>query len=384
MHRQGAGGRGHRVIRIGAEGHRDRMGTHAGELGGIGRQGVVEHIAIHGAGHNGIQSGIDLAIALALRISRDGGCRRVHRQGAGGRGHRVIRIGAEGHRDRMAAHSGELGRIGRQTVVQNVAIHGAGHNGIQRGVNLAVVLALGIGCHRGRCRMDRQGAGGRGHRVVRIGPEGDGDGMAAHSRELGRIGRQAVVQNLPVHGAGHNGIERRINLAVGLALGIGNHCRGSRMHRQGAGGRGHRVVRVRAGGHRDRIGTHAGGAGGSRCHSVVEDVPVDRPGDNGIERRVGLAVGFGLGVGRDGGRLRADAQGGIRRGDGVVRVGTNGDSDRIRTGTGGCGRSRGQCVVQHIAIDCSRHSGIQRGIRLAVGLALGIGNDGGGFRTDSH
>ena len=382
MDRQGAGGRGHRVIRIGPEGDGDGMAAHSRELGRIGRQAVVQNLPVHGAGHNGIERRINLAVGLALGIGNHCRGSRMHRQGAGGRGHRVVRVRAGGHRDRMAAHSRELRGFGRHGVVKHIPIHGPGHNSVQRRVDLAVVLALRIRGDRGGCRMDRQGAGGRGDRVVRVGPEGHGHRMAAHSRELRGIGRQCVVQNVAIHGPGHNSVERGIDLAIALGLWIGRDGGRCGMHSKGAGGRGDRVVRVGAQGHGDRMAAHSGELRGIGRQGVVEHIPIDGAGHDGIQRGVNLAVALGLRIGRDGGCSGIHRQRAGRRRDGVVRIQTCCDGDRIGTGTGGGSGCGGQGVVQNVAVDCAGHSRIQGGIGFTVGLALRIGHNGGRLGTD--
>src|SRR5207245_2415591 len=93
----------------------------------------------------------------------------------------------------------------------------------------------------------------------------------------------------------------------------------------------------------DGVVAHVAELTGRGGQGVVEDVAVDGAGDHGVQGRVGIAVGLGLVVGRDGGVALADGHAVIGRGDGVVAVGTQGDGDRVvahvaeLTGRGGQG-----------------------------------------------
>ena len=229
------------------------MAAHSGELRGIGRQGVVQNVAVHGASHNCIQGRINFAVGLALGIRHDGGGSRINGQCARGRRDRVVRVGAGRHCDRMAAHSRELGRIGRQGVVQDVAVHGASHNRIQGRINFPVVFALRVRDDGGRSSINGQQGIRRSDGVVRVGARRHCDRMAAHSGELRGIGRQCVVQNVAIHSAGHHSIQRGINLAVALALGVRHDRCGLRTDGQGGLGGSDCVIRVGTRRHGNRV-----------------------------------------------------------------------------------------------------------------------------------
>src|SRR5207249_629243 len=177
---QGAVGLGHRVVGVAAQGDRDRVAAHVGELGGGGGQRVVQAVAVDRAGDGGGQRRVGVAVGLVLVVGDDGGRLLADGQGAVGLGHRVVGVAAQGDRDRVAAHVGELGGGGGQRVVQAVAVDRAGDGGGQRRVGVAVGLVLVVGDDGGRLLADGQGAVGLGHRVVGVAAQGDRDRVAAH------------------------------------------------------------------------------------------------------------------------------------------------------------------------------------------------------------
>ena len=135
--------------------------------------------------------------------------------------------------------------------------------------------------------------------------------VAADAREFHRRRRQAVGERVTVDRADHHRIERRIVVAIGLALGVGRDRRHSRVDRQRGVDLGHRVVRVRPERHRDRVAADAREFHRRRRQAVGERVAVDRAGHHRIERRIVVAVGLALGVGRDRRHRRVDRQRGV-------------------------------------------------------------------------
>ena len=309
------------------------MAAHSGELRGIGRQGVIQNIAIHSAGHHGIQRGINLAVALALDIGRDCGGLRADSQG-GIRGRNcVIRVGTEGHGDRIGPCARSSRRGSGQGVVQNIPINGSRHNRIKGGIDLTIRLALAIDHNRGRLGADCQRCIRGGDRVIRIGTGCDRDRIGAGTRSSGGSGGQGVIKNVTVQSPCHNSIERGIGIPVALALGIGGDGDRCGIDRKAVPGRGDRVVRIGAEGHSDRVAAHSGELGRVSREAVVEAVPIHSAGDNGVERGIHRAERFALRIGNDRGGPGADRQSGIGRGDTVVRVGSKRDCDRIRAST---------------------------------------------------
>src|SRR5206468_870282 len=102
------------------EGDRDRVGPDVGELRGRGRQGVVQRVAVDGAGDRRGERRVVVAVGLGLVVGGDVGRPWGDRQRAIDVRERVVVIDPTRAGDRVVAHVGELAggrrtaRLGRQ------------------------------------------------------------------------------------------------------------------------------------------------------------------------------------------------------------------------------------------------------------------------------
>ena len=235
-------------------------------------------------------------------------------------GDHVIGVGQSALVDGVGADIGELACRGLQAARERIVVDEARRRISQGWVEITIGFALGIGCHRDRLRCDRQIGARIGDRVVRIGERTLIDGIGADARELARGGRERAGKRVVVNQARSRIGQRRIEIAINLALRIGRHRDRLRRDRQIGTSISNRIIGVRQASLVDGVGANTRELAGARRKRTGERVVIDQArGDIG-QGRIGVTINLALRIRRHRDRLRRDRQIGTRISDRIVRV----------------------------------------------------------------
>ena len=319
---EGAAIRRHLVVRVAARRHRD--GVIADSLAGFARERIINGIARDSARDGRRQCRVAARIVvvnlcLVLRGHRH--CLRRHLQRhRGARRVRVVGLRRLGDgRDRAHVRDGRgRGAPGRAVVRAPL---NRGIRRIDRRDRRRVRVAIvGAGIPRRRDgdgrRQNRERARHVRDGVIALrGVARRGDGVRADRFAFGagnRVGDRVCAER-PIDRRG----QFRVGSAIGLALVVRRD--GDRLGGNGQVRRSEVDAVIATGGERplpDFIGAD-GFARGARKRTGKR-VASEEPGRNVGQRRVGVAVGLALRLGRDGDRPRSDCQGAGDERDGVV------------------------------------------------------------------
>ena len=255
----------------------------------------------------------------------------------------VQRIVARGReralRDAVGADIAGCCRRRRQRTRQAIAIDQARATDLigQRRIGIAIGPALGIGRHRERALADREVVACIVQRVVARGrqrslPDAVGADIAGCCRRRRQSTRQAVAID-QARAADLIG-QRRIGIAIGSALGIGRHRERALADGEVVACIVQRVIaRGRQRALRDAVGADIAGSCRRRRQRTRQRIAVGqaRAADLIGQRRIGIAIGAALRIGRHRDRALADGQVGARI---VQRVVAGGRQRALRNAVG--------------------------------------------------
>ena len=406
VHGQHAVDQAHVVVGGGAGRAADGVGAGGGAGAGGGTQvdatddrrgvGVFQLCGIDGVG----EGRVGIAVGLALRVSGEGERRLVHGERAGDEAEVVVGGGAAGGTDRVCARRGRAagGRAQHDAADDAVAVRVfqlRGVDGVRQGrLDIAVGLALCVSGDGERGLVDGERVVGEGEVVVGRGATGGRDGVGAgrgagaggggQDHAAHHTGRVRVLQLGRVDAVGQG----RIRIAVGLACGVGGDGERSLVDGERVVGEGQRVVGGRAAAGGDGVGASRGtGAGGGGQGDAADDAVAVRVfqlrGVDGVRQgRLDIAVGLALCVSGDGERGLVDGERVVGEGEVVVGRGATGGRDGVGAGRGAGAGGGGQDHAAHHTgrvrvLQLGRVDAVGQGrIRIAVGLACGVGGDG--------